>query len=754
MDDFRRRSRIASTIGFDGLYRSLTHSFSQCSENRLMKLEDYETVVERVVKIGKGSLGDDEDDAREFLGDLLNQLRKEDRETMDQKCPLSHLFECAIDNFLRCPNCGHESVHTEQHHDLRLEVPSQDINRSSQRPLSIGSLILEVFDAQQIFYECESCQYQSAEVHRTVSKLPTVLVLYLKRFTPRPTQRSRKNRSLVSIDGLLDVGLFCTPTALSLTAQEDLISLSQSMDEERMNLHPQIPSDSFPSSSSSRFSSVSPRKRMDSLSTDGFGVGSLLYDSFESTYSNPIELYSEDENLYDPTPEQSFSVYESTCEEEQIRWAIEESIRASQSSLNAVDDSWIEQSLDEAASSPHAYTNSGSLIFNGMSHDDEDSNGFHVENHNAINTNGKETAYDKEENGDSAPYEILSSQESVTVKTEEQLTAPVASTARSPIVIEDDEDDEDPELKAAILASLNPKEASVETTTATEKDLLEQENRDIEEAIKRSLVDLEENKENISPDEPKDGKKKGKHGKKPSVGTLTRSHSQIYSLSQPTSTATLSISTTKTEPTIPRLIRAHTIEGEGSWRYELRSKTRTGVEPAMIDHPIRSTSSPTPPRTPTTKLAGIPSRPESKTRVPPPSPIELQRHRSTTKPGLATTPTTSTTAAATTSKPGRMTRSQKGKEKAWIEQETADEKLGHFRLQATVSHTGLVSPTPGDRGRYVCDSLGPDGVWRSHDENGVMSKIGSLADLCQKRGRSGYMFFYVRTQTTTTAAGL
>jgi hypothetical protein len=115
---------------FTGLiYRSLVGAFSPYSRNRCTDFNG-ETVSNYVVKSSKGRLGDD-DDAREFLNDTLNQVRKEFLvRDVDHPSPISRLFECDIDNKLICMDCGNEVIQTEHYQDFCLEIPACDTNRS------------------------------------------------------------------------------------------------------------------------------------------------------------------------------------------------------------------------------------------------------------------------------------------------------------------------------------------------------------------------------------------------------------------------------------------------------------------------------------------------------------------------------------------------------------------------------------------------------------------------------------------------
>ncbi|KAF9278021.1 Ubiquitin carboxyl-terminal hydrolase 26, partial [Mortierella alpina] len=187
-----------------GIFRSLADSYAHHVKSNTLAVED-EVISHSVTKTAKGSLGDDQDDAREFLKDCLGQLRHEFQgRSVDAGCPMSEMFDCQVEDIVVCASCGNQTIRTEHYQDFCLELPMVDNNRSTQRTMSLGSLVPQVFDTRQTSLVCEICLAETATVHRAISKLPTVLVLYLKRFSSKPTQGYNKNRSLVGIDETLE----------------------------------------------------------------------------------------------------------------------------------------------------------------------------------------------------------------------------------------------------------------------------------------------------------------------------------------------------------------------------------------------------------------------------------------------------------------------------------------------------------------------------------------------------------------------
>ncbi|KAF9980621.1 Ubiquitin carboxyl-terminal hydrolase 26, partial [Mortierella antarctica] len=183
---------------------SLVDSYSHHVQHNTLAVED-EVISHSVTKSARGSLGDDQDDAREFLKDCLGQLRREFQgRNVETGCPVSQVFDCQVEDIVVCASCGNQTIRTEHHQDFCLELPMVDHHRSTQQMMSLGSLVPQVFDTRQTALACEICLAENATVHRAISKLPTVLVLYLKRFSSKPTQGYNKNRSLVGIDETLE----------------------------------------------------------------------------------------------------------------------------------------------------------------------------------------------------------------------------------------------------------------------------------------------------------------------------------------------------------------------------------------------------------------------------------------------------------------------------------------------------------------------------------------------------------------------
>ncbi|KAF9095643.1 Ubiquitin carboxyl-terminal hydrolase 26 [Mortierella sp. GBA35] len=737
----------------NGLFRSFVDMHTAYSNSKTNNLKIQEEVVSNnIVKSSPGSLGGEVDDAREFLNDCLNQVRKEFLEQNDDfGCPIYQMFRGDIDHVSVCVNCGNETYSSESHQDFRLEVP--DIERSgrfSHGSVSIGGLVPQLFDTREIAAECEKCHSDRATVHRSFSKLPEVLVLCLKRFSSKPTRGFNKNRGHVTIDATLEFTQFCNAEAFTRKAGPATYNPGD------FGMRPHIPSDSLPSSSSSPFSSVSPRRQHDLFHTPPPPDRRVTKldddDPFRITSAeNPIVLDSDDDDIYDITASQSF--YEEPSEEEQYQWAMEESIRASQSQsfsqVSVLDEKWTVGTTDDGSkgssrifgeSNPYAHADFASRI---RAEDDVRSESESQRTNDRSPRASTPKPCPKLEQSDRKDIFVV--HEDKEKGTDRGSINNDKGMDRGSINNDkgkdgggsggDDADEEDEDIKAALLASLLPEN----TASLTEKDIQEQEKKQVEEAIKRSLLDQEENKENISPDKAASRKKMMEKKK---LAALARSCSQLERLTSDKHHRHESHQQRKRP--MAQLKRASTIDcidrnafsrsdGLGSYSqpYSISqspSPTETSSQPIHLDFPDR-----------TRLIDSATTRHQDRDEQP----------YSRSNGSVGCLDDAKEDDDMTLSR--RVTRAFKGKDRVppslQTQTEDDDQSLGLFQLQAVVSHTGLSmsssSPAAAQGGHYVCDRLGTDGIWRCHD-GAKVTKLGSISDLTRNRARSGYLFFYVR----------
>ncbi|KAF9545999.1 Ubiquitin carboxyl-terminal hydrolase 37 [Mortierella hygrophila] len=724
----------------DGLFQIIVDTHTAYSETGNLMIKEDE-VSNRIIKSSTGCLGGEFDDAREFLNDCLNQVRKEfnDRE----ENPISQMFRGKIDRVSECPNCGNMIRSSEQYQDLQLEVPAHDVSssKSNQDAVSIGSLVPQLFDTKTV--ECQKCHSDQAIMHRSLSQLPEVLVLCLKRFSPNPVGGYKKYRSHVTIDATLEFTQFCSAEAFT----DEVGSLAYF--QEDFGMRPHIPSDSVPSSSSSPFSSVSPRGQHDHLHTltppaERYMAQLREDGTFGTTSDFPILLDSDGEDaiiMASQQSQESLSFYEAPTEEEQYQWAMEESIRASQMTMSqsSITDNKLQDETEEEGEvissqvfgldNPFAHPDFASRI----KRDSRSLSGCQRTSAQSSNVGTPKI---------SPKLELPDRRDTFTVHEDKDKGVGKDGGDKKDKGGDgdggDDEGDED--FKAAVLASLMTGDIS---TSPTEADVQEQEKKHVEEAIRRSLMDQEENKENISPDKASSQKKLLE--KKKMVATLTRSCSQLNRSPSDRHHRHQNHHLRKSLPA--QLKRSSTIDFIDQQRFSRGSDQVA----SSFSQPYSLSQSPSP-----TETASQPLRLELTPRTRRTESIGTTRRHGAQDRDEQHDSRSSMICLegddddATPSR--RVTRASKGKDRASSSSQTqavVDQSLGLFQLQAVVSHTGLSmsSSSPvaaaGQKGRYVCDRLGTDGIWRCHD-GAKTTRLGSISDLTRYRARSGYLFFYVR----------
>ncbi|KAF9933708.1 Ubiquitin carboxyl-terminal hydrolase 37 [Linnemannia zychae] len=699
----------------DGLFKSLIEAQASFAERKHMRIKE-EEISHTIVKSSPGSLGGDVDDARVFFVDCLNQIRREF--PGHEEVPISKAFTGKIDRVIECTNCGNVTRSTEQCQDLQLEIPTQSSNsRVNQDAISIGSLVPQFFDTQPV--ECQKCHYAQATVHRSLSQLPEVIVLCLKRFSSSPTGGYKKHRAPITIDATLEFTQFCSEEAFVHDAE----SLLYYQDD--FGMRPHIPSDSLPSSSSSPFSSVSPRGQHDLFRsspspTERYMARLKENDPFGSTFDDPIVLDSDDEDaiiMTTPQIHQSFSFYEAPTEEEQYQWAMEESIRASQltSSQTSIAEYKLEDKEDigEIMSSqifdddnPFANPNFASMIKRESS---------------SLSGSQKSSAHSSRLGTPKISPKIELPNRRDTFVVHEDKEKGIGRDSNDKDNISDDGEEDDENIKAALLASLMPIGADIE----------EQEKRQVEEAIRLSLLDQEENKENISP-EKSHSKKKILEKKKKEV-VLERSISQLDCSPLDRRHHRHQNHHARKKVLPAQLKRSNTIDftdRHGFWGHNMDSNPKhQSFSLSQSPSPMETSSQPI------------------QLKFPP----KARQSNSKTRQHASQNSDVNSSKSAFTTR--RVTRASKGKDRASSKTSAMEhQSLGLFKLQAIVSHTSLSSSSPattGNKDHYICDQLGMDGIWRSNDGTKIRRMGTNISDINQYRARSGYLFFYVRSYPGT-----
>lgn len=110
-------------------------------------------------------------------------------------CPGARNLSFSVAHELRCCACGHVTQGTELHNHLSLDLPPH----GAGGVVPVESLLSSFFAPETVAKDCDRCGAQRGEhaLRRTLSTLPRVLVLHLKRF------RAEESMALNSQDELV-----------------------------------------------------------------------------------------------------------------------------------------------------------------------------------------------------------------------------------------------------------------------------------------------------------------------------------------------------------------------------------------------------------------------------------------------------------------------------------------------------------------------------------------------------------------------
>nr|XP_048282936.1 ubiquitin carboxyl-terminal hydrolase 29-like [Myodes glareolus] len=189
-------------------------------------------------------LGDEQNDAHEFLSQCLDQLKlnveklnamcctERENEVDDFfpptyagpastkmfVCPVSANFEIELDSSIVCEACGEATLNTEVSNYLSVDLHQG----TKEHPLSIQKSLDLFFTPEKIERNCEKCKNKNSVLRYTLRRLPRVLILHLKRYHFTANRLLVKSQQPVEISKYLDVSSHCnenTKPPFPLTSQ-------------------------------------------------------------------------------------------------------------------------------------------------------------------------------------------------------------------------------------------------------------------------------------------------------------------------------------------------------------------------------------------------------------------------------------------------------------------------------------------------------------------------------------------------------
>ncbi|XP_048224966.1 ubiquitin carboxyl-terminal hydrolase 29-like [Perognathus longimembris pacificus] len=182
--------------------------------------------ISAVSDIFSGNL---QNDAHEFLGQCLDQLKKDikdlnrsiERETEHKNsptptqpdgaavgvslCPVVANFEFELQISITCTACGQMTHKTESSNYLSINLHQGD----RLLPPSVQSLLNLYFKTEDVEHTCKECESKNAMLQCRFSQLPRVLIVHLKRYSMDERWQPVKNSQQVGIPGHLCLAPHC-----------------------------------------------------------------------------------------------------------------------------------------------------------------------------------------------------------------------------------------------------------------------------------------------------------------------------------------------------------------------------------------------------------------------------------------------------------------------------------------------------------------------------------------------------------------
>ncbi|KAL6093428.1 hypothetical protein STEG23_029213 [Scotinomys teguina] len=220
----------------------------------LKDIRDIEVKGELLINVKKSIstvadtfLGDEQNDAHEFLSQCLDQLKLNMEKLnamwiteMDNEiegsspptyaetaipkrfiCPVSANFEIELQSSIVCEACGEATLNTEVSNYLSVDLHQG----TKDHPLSIQRSLDLFFTPEKIERNCAKCKNKNSVLKYTLKRLPRVLIVHLKRYHLTANGLLVKSQQPVEISKYLDVSSHynenAKPSFPSKTSYED-----------------------------------------------------------------------------------------------------------------------------------------------------------------------------------------------------------------------------------------------------------------------------------------------------------------------------------------------------------------------------------------------------------------------------------------------------------------------------------------------------------------------------------------------------
>ncbi|XP_076822653.1 uncharacterized protein LOC143469018 isoform X2 [Clavelina lepadiformis] len=205
--------KAAAFLGPESLFRALLDLMIHKITGRI-KRADLLNVKQAISANAKQFYGMSQHDAHEFLRLCLDILQQDvakinmkvsekvealtdDNNLFDNgaiisdevklQCPVSSNFSFKVKNQITCEKCRKVTCTEEELFDLPVELQPSGEKQNSNDSMHLQDLIDLFFASEDLEYHCEFCKHNRATLSRVISKLPRIMMVYLKRYSYNQT---------------------------------------------------------------------------------------------------------------------------------------------------------------------------------------------------------------------------------------------------------------------------------------------------------------------------------------------------------------------------------------------------------------------------------------------------------------------------------------------------------------------------------------------------------------------------------------
>ncbi|XP_076313400.1 ubiquitin carboxyl-terminal hydrolase 37-like isoform X2 [Tachypleus tridentatus] len=191
VSDFKEvEKKLGNAVPEKSLFWAMA-SLLHCKLSQMGSPESQQNLLEQVkdavCSTAPWFLGNDQHDAHEFLGQVLDQLKEEidkfysdcDISEMDSLNPVCRNFEFEMLNSYLCQKCEDIIPKKEKFYILSVDLPK---GFDTSIPASLQDAVDTYFLPEKFEFSCEKCRGKDAKCLERFHRLPRVLVIHLKRY--------------------------------------------------------------------------------------------------------------------------------------------------------------------------------------------------------------------------------------------------------------------------------------------------------------------------------------------------------------------------------------------------------------------------------------------------------------------------------------------------------------------------------------------------------------------------------------------